>query len=65
MKQNIKFLIANCIILFFMILFLEFSMLTKFSLWFLWASWSSVTAIMYAIIWRESVNCQCLEKERE
>jgi len=64
MEKNIQFLLVSTIILFFMILLLDFTHITKFMLWFLWASWSVLVAIMYAIIWRESVQCNCLEKEK-
>jgi len=65
MKQEIKFLLGSVVVLFVMIIFLDFTYITKFVLWFLWSSWSVVVAMCYAIIWRESVDCRCLEKERE
>lgn len=65
MKKNIQFLIANSLILFFMVVFMDWSIINGFILWFLWSSWATVTAIMYAVIWRESVDCRCLEKERK
>lgn len=65
MKKNIEFLLATVIILFLMVMFIDFTYLTKFMLWFLWASWSTIVAIMYAVIWRESVNCRCLERTED
>ena len=64
MKKNIQFLLASAVILFIMIAIIDFTYVTKFILWFLWASWSTVVAIMYAIIWRESVDCTCLERSK-
>ena len=65
MKREIMFLLASIVILFVMIIFLEFTYITKLMLWFIWSSWSVVVAMCYAIIWRESVDCRCLEKVKE
>ena len=65
MKRAIMFLLASVVILFVMIIVLDFTYMTKFVLWFLWSTWSVVVAMCYAIIWRESVDCRCLEKEKE
>jgi hypothetical protein len=65
MNKPIKFLAAQAVILFVMILMIDFTFITKFMLWFLWSSWTIITSIMYAVIWRESVDCKCFEKESE
>ena len=65
MKKNIQFLLASVAILLFMIIIIDFAYMTKLMLWFLWASWSTIVAIMYAVIWRESVGCTCLERNDE
>ena len=65
MKREIIFLLGSVVILFVMIILLDFTYMTKFVLWFIWSTWSVVIAMCYAIIWRESVDCRCLEKETE
>jgi len=62
MRKEIQFLLASVIILFPMIVLMDFTHMPELAIWLFVASWSTVVAIMYAVIWRESVNCTCLEK---
>jgi len=64
MDKNIQFLFVNILCILFLVLLIDFEYMTKFMLWFVWSFWSTIVAIEYAIIWRESVQCNCLEKEK-
>ena len=65
MKRSIQFLIVQSILVFFMVILTDWTQSTKFFLAFVWAMWSCVVAMSYAIISREDVDCRCFEKEKE
>ena len=65
MKNSLKFLIIQSIIIFLLIIFIDFSYMTKFVLAFLWITWTWLVSIEYAIITREEVDCRCFDEDKK
>ena len=65
MKRSMAFLIGQALIVFTMILLIDFTYMTKFMLALLWGSWSCIVAICYAILTREEIDCKCFEVKEE
>ncbi len=63
MNNSIKFLIIQSIIIFLLIIFIDFTYMTKFMLAFLWIAWTWLVSIKYAITTREEVDCRCFEED--
>ena len=65
MKKSIEWLIITTGVLFLIILFMDFTYVSKSMLFFIWALWSWVIAITYAIKTRQEVDCRCFEEVKE
>ena len=63
MKKGIEWLIITTGVLFLIILFIDFTHITKGTLFFVWSLWSWIIAITYAIKTRQEVDCRCFEEK--